>query len=205
MSPFSLQFIIIYIGLILILFFLIKGFVKNCLNNTQILILIFIIVLIVIFVCSQSCMPNVETYSPINSLAPLSSSPDSPMQPGCSMNRYNDIIRREQMAMNKIRSKYQNDMVYTESHPFNTVPLGAQLYDYTYLPPENWFRPYEQPHVCTSNNRYKDYYTPDKSICGLMEFETDEYVGVDEVDNGSGVITEKINVDYIKNVINKCN
>lgn len=51
------------------------------------------------------------------------------------------IKTREANAMAKIVSKYQDNMIYTESHPFNTVPLGSKLYGYTYLPPENWYRP----------------------------------------------------------------
>ena len=65
---------------------------------------------------------------------------------------YEGLIGEEDAAKNRIRQSYANEMVFTETNPLNTVPLGTQLYGYTFLPPENWFRAYERPPVCITNN-----------------------------------------------------
>jgi len=90
--------------------------------------------------------------------------------------QYQKIKNNEKNAMNKIKSKYQNEMVYTTTHPFNTVPLGAQLYGYTYLPPENWFRAYETPPICIMNKRRSVHPVNNPYIAGLMEFDSGDNV-----------------------------
>jgi len=74
--------------------------------------------------------------------------------------------------MEKIQSMHKNDMANTNTHPFNTIPLGSQLYGYTYLPPENWFRAYEKPPICTTDKKCRIMPMSDASITGLMEFDT---------------------------------
>ena len=67
------------------------------------------------------------------------------------MEVYGELVDQENRAKNRIRTAYTNEMVFTETNPLNTVPLGTQLYGYTFLPPENWFRAYERPPVCINN------------------------------------------------------
>lgn len=67
---------------------------------------------------------------------------------GINMKVYDELIAEENRAKDKIRAAYTNEMIFTETNPINTVPLGTQLYGYTYLPPENWFRAYNKPPVC---------------------------------------------------------
>lgn len=86
--------------------------------------------------------------------------------------QYQNIKNNENKIMDKIRSNYKDDMIHTTTHPFNTIPLGSQLYGYTYLPPENWFRAYEKPPVCVTNNRSPIYSMTSPSTAGLMEFDT---------------------------------
>ena len=62
-------------------------------------------------------------------------------------------------------------MVNTTTNPLNTVPLGTQLYGYTYMPPENWFRAYEQPPVCITDNNTTVNPVTDPSINCLLEYE----------------------------------
>jgi hypothetical protein len=81
---------------------------------------------------------------------------------------------REQKARQIIRSKYKDEMQYTNTHEFNTIPLGSQIYSYTYLPPENWFRAYERPPVCISNDTCPvcPVVVNGNSTAELMEFDT---------------------------------
>ena len=69
-----------------------------------------------------------------------------------NLQTYDALLNQEDQAKNRIRQAYTNEMVFTETNPFNTVPLGTQLYGYTFLPPENWFRAYERPPICISND-----------------------------------------------------
>lgn len=72
---------------------------------------------------------------------------------GIDMKIYDALGAEEERAKDKIRASYTNDMIYTESNPLNTIPLGTQIYGYTYLPAENWFRAYERPPPCLVNGK----------------------------------------------------
>lgn len=86
---------------------------------------------------------------------------------------YADLVDNEEIAKNKIRQTYTNEMVFTESHPFNTVPLGTQMYGYTFLPPENWFRAYDRPPVCITDRRpLMEPIADGNSTRDLLEFDT---------------------------------
>lgn len=61
---------------------------------------------------------------------------------------YQGLIAQEERAKDNIRQSWTNEMIFTESNPLNTIPLGSQVYQMTYLPPENWFRGYDTPPVC---------------------------------------------------------
>jgi len=95
--------------------------------------------------------------------------------------------------MNKIQATHKDDMVYTTTHPFNTVPLGTQLYGYTYLPPENWFRAYERPPVCISKKSCPVCPVADPSTAGLLEFDS----------NNNTMGAMGIDYRYTKKVLNK--
>jgi hypothetical protein len=86
---------------------------------------------------------------------------------------YHELVEEENRAKNKIRESYTNEMVFTQTNPLNTVPLGTQLYGYTYLPPENWFRAYERPPICITE--YPDMVQPigeGHTIDNLLQFDT---------------------------------
>lgn len=106
---------------------------------------------------------------------------------------YKKILDNEQKAMDAIQKKHTNEMVYTTTHPFNTVPLGTQLYGYTYLPPENWFRAYERPPVCVTDQRCPVCPSAYGNTADLMEFDTSN-----NVINSSG-----IDLRYVKKRLNK--
>ena len=92
---------------------------------------------------------------------------------GIDLDKYNQIIDRENNVKKQIKSKYTNDMIHTTTNPLNTIPLGASIYGYTYLPPENWFRAYEMPPVCHSfGGNTKIHYPAPKSTEGLLELDT---------------------------------
>jgi hypothetical protein len=101
----------------------------------------------------------------------------------------------EKKAREVIRKNYQDDMRFTNTHEFNTVPLGSQIYSYTYLPPENWFRAYERPPVCISDQKCPVCPTisSGSSMVGLMEF--------DAASNITGPLG--IDTKYIEHKLNK--
>lgn len=83
------------------------------------------------------------------------------------------LDENEKKAREKIRAEYKDDMRFTNTHEFNTIPLGSQIYSYTMLPPENWFRAYERPPTCISDRKCPVCPTisSGSSMVGLMEFE----------------------------------
>jgi hypothetical protein len=232
---FSLQDGIKYVGLAIIIFFLIKAFISDKMDNKQIVVLVIAIMAIVIFlVCHRSDCPKerfknqrerklagreyYEITDPpiVDSIYPgpenteERSAPLLPPPPpiknrnkdiqdfmdimGIDKQLYEKLIKRENKAKEKIRQNYRDEMVYTTTNPFNTVPLGTQLYGYTYLPPENWFRAYERPPVCVSDSRCPVCPIADGgSTSGLMEFDTSNNImGPDGID-----------LRYVKRVLNK--
>lgn len=98
----------------------------------------------------------------------------------------------EKKAREAIRKNYQDDMRFTNTHEFNTIPLGSQIYSYTYLPPENWFRAYERPPVCITDKQCP--------VCPMVS----NYVNFMEFDAASN-ITGPMGIDtkYIENKLNK--
>lgn len=207
----SLQDCIKYIGLAAIIYFLIKAFADNLLSNKQIGILVLCIIIIVIFIVNQqlSCT-KIEKFDSNNNSAQLVSNNENNITRqdmddedtndddmdnlkdilGVDDQKYQNIIQKENDAMNKIRSNHQYEMVYTNTHPFNTIPLGSQIYGYTYLPPENWYRAYERPPVCITNKQNNVYPAPNASISGLMEFDSDNNLS-------------NINTNYVNKVLNR--
>jgi hypothetical protein len=103
------------------------------------------------------------------------------------------LIENEKKAKDVIRKTWRDEMVYTDSNPFNTVPLGTQLYGYTYLPPENWFRAYERPPVCVTDSPNNVMPIVEQDTIGLMQF--------DAARNISGPMD--MNLRYIKKKLNK--
>lgn len=215
----SLQNIIKYLGLAVIFYFLIKAFANNKLTNTQIVIVVLLIMIFVIFIASQNfnCPNKIEGYQPTNTLIKfpaaynMDESLDNTVNDDNSDNidyvdddikdfkdiidnqKYQNIKNNEMEVKNNIRSKYKYDMIYTQTNPLNTVPLGSQLYGYTYLPPENWFRAYEKPPVCITDKRCAICPISDPSIAGLMEFDSSSNI-IDPLD---------VDYNYTKKVLNK--
>jgi hypothetical protein len=212
-----------YLGLAVIVYLLIKAFVGSKISNEAILILTIIIMAIAIFLMNQcAACPNryvTEGYRVtdppiVDSIYPGPDQSDSdlgnPENPmlikytdkdvqdfkdimGIDKKTYEQIVKNEQKAEKKIRSKWGNEMVFTNTHPFNTVPLGTQLYGYTYLPPENWFRAYERPPVCVTDKRCPVCPIADSGTADLLEFDT----------SNNAVAPEGINLRYIKRVLNR--
>ncbi|XWV26499.1 hypothetical protein QJ857_gp0570 [Tupanvirus soda lake] len=220
---FTLQDGIKYIGLAAIVYFLLKAFANNILTNCQIIILVLCIMLFVIFIASQNFnCPNkykVERFDMTNGITnsvydgPLNHNIDDDDTAdeynnmdhsdddindfkdimGIDKQRYEQIKNTEKNAMDRIRSNHKNEMIHTTTHPFNTVPLGTQLYGYTYLPPENWFRAYERPPVCISEKICAVCPVADPSTAGLLEFDS----------NNNIMGPMGINHRYSKKVLNK--
>lgn len=176
---FSFNDVIKYVGLAAVIYFLLKGFANNKLSNKEISIIVLIVIVLVIFICSQnfSCSKNrygnrIESFG-----QQLQNNSDSDIENGqytisgtkkpqtnggeestadlakifgIDSKKYREIIDRENKAKNAIKQSYKNDMVHTTTNPLNTIPLGASIYGYTFLPPENWFRAYDTPPVCYS-------------------------------------------------------
>lgn len=205
-----------YLGLAAIIYFLLKSFVNDKLSNTQILIIVISIMVLVIFIigqnseCSKRRKEGFET-SQTNNEVIVDTEPNS-KEPeeidynqnavlrdiavfGLDKNRYEKILADEKEAMDKIKSGYQNEMIYTQTHPFNTVPLGSRLYGYTFLPPENWFRAYERPPVCITDKKCTVCPMNEPSTAGLLEF--------DSANNTMGPMG--IDTNYISKVLNKEN
>ena len=219
----SIQDGIKYIGLAAIIYFLVKAFAANKLTNQQIALLVLCIMVIVIFIASQqfvcSNKNRIEGYQVTNTPVtdsvyagpdstdetldtpnefPNTQCPDDDMEDMKDIMHidkkiYDQLTANEQKAIDAIRAKYSNEMVYTQTHPFNTIPLGTQLYGYTYLPPENWFRAYERPPVCITDKQCEVCPVAGASTSGLMEFDT--------TNNLSG--PAGIDVRYVKHVLNK--
>lgn len=108
---------------------------------------------------------------------------------------YNRLQENERLAADKIRQGFRDEMVFTQTNPLNTVPLGTQLYGYTYLPPENWFRGWERPPVCVRDTNANVAPLSSPSTTGLLEF--------DAANNAMG--PSGIDVDYVRCVLNKEN
>jgi hypothetical protein len=219
----SLQNFIKYLGLAIIIFFLIKAFTDNKLDNTSVCILVIIIMALIMFLirnttCVRSKNEHYQITDPpiVDSIYP---GPDNiemetdilePMKPdikekdqdiqdfkdimAIDKETYQKLIKNEKNAEEQIREKQRDEMVYTNTHPFNTIPLGTQLYGYTYLPPENWFRAYERPPVCVTNKRCPTCPIAEGgSTSNLMEFDTSNNV----------VGPDGINLRYVKKILNK--
>lgn len=215
----TLQDGIKYIGLAAIIYFLIKAFAANILSDKHILILVILIMAVVIFIANQKvgCDRRIEGFQ--QQIDGITKQPDTPQGASNSSNdwnkqnynsqdfediknlmnldigTYNRLNEQEKQAINKIKSKYRDDMVYTQTNPLNTVPLGSQLYGYTYMPPENWFRAYERPPVCITDKKCQVCPVADASIAGLLEFDS----------NTNTLGTMNINTDYINRVLNNKN
>lgn len=182
----SFTAIIAYIGLAAIIYFLIKAFAYNKLSSKDIAVLVAIIMLLVIFIASQryTCPKRYEGFTnsvvtgsiPGRETKSTAVAEDDNQQLkniiGIDADRYNQIKEKEQAAMDRIRATHRDDMVHTRTHPFNTVPLGSQLYGYTFMPPENWFRAYEAPPICETNGIISMSYRPDPRTASLLELDT---------------------------------
>lgn len=208
-----------YVGFGGVLYFLIKSIAKDNIDNKQLISLVVGIVIITIFLMQSKCKkvegfqvtdpPIVDSIYPGPPNRETRSAPLLPMKQtiqytdedirdfkdiaGIDKQTYEKLIENEQRAMNKIRMGYKDEMVFTTSHPFNTVPLGTQLYGYTYLPPENWFRAYERPPVCVTDKRCPVSPVLDSSTSGLMEFDTSNNV----------VGPAGIDLRYVRKILNK--
>lgn len=219
----SLQDSIKYIAVAAIIYFLLKAFVADKLGEEYIILLVVIIMALVIFIANQNfTCPNkrrLEGYQMtnpaiVNSVYPGPTNTNEPLDKPTEWNNtqypdadiedmkdimaidketYEKLNENEKKAIDRIRSNYTNEMVYTTTHPFNTVPLGTQLYGYTFLPPENWFRAYERPPVCITDKKCPVCPVADASTSGLMEFDaSNNILGPNGID-----------VRYVKRVLNR--
>lgn len=219
----SLREFVKYIGLTVIIWCLLNAFNTNLNNQEMGIMLLSIIAVIYLLLhkkpCSKKAKKTVEEYqftAPplVDSIYPQKDNTDSkPAQPIPFINKeyadddvkdfkdimaidkktYKKILDNEQHAMNVIQNRQTNEMVYTTTHPFNTVPLGTQLYGYTYLPPENWFRAYERPPVCVTDKRCPVCPTSYNGTADLMQFDASNNVmGPDGID-----------LRYVKKRLNK--
>ena len=214
------QNILLYIGVAAIIFFLLKALTTNMLTNSQISLIVLIIMVLVILLLNQCTLcsknKNKETFRNVGGIrSPSAPSVYRPSEPSVSKcpdysnedlenlkddmdidyNRYSAIKNQENNAKKRIRQGYVREMVYTTTNPINTVPLGSTLHDYTYLPPENWFRAYEQPPVCIIDQPSNVSPIADPSISGLIEFESENNI----------IAPMNIDHQYTRKVLNRQN
>lgn len=109
--------------------------------------------------------------------------------------KYEKMMFIEDAAKEGIKERYTNEMVYTTSNPFNTLPLGRDLNPYTYLPEFAWYRGYEQPPVCIPSPN-------DCPVCPLAPSGTTDLMHFDNVDNIRERAPQGINLKYTKRVLN---
>jgi hypothetical protein len=190
----SIPNIIKYLGLTAMFYFLIKAFSSNKLTDFQIICAVITIMIFVIFVARQNFSCTREGYQTYNmpriygngntdnDVRIYQGNDDFSYEDddirelkdaiGIDKIKYQQIKNREKEAMNRIKSQYKYDMVRTMTNPLNTIPLGASIYGYTYLPPENWFRAYERPPVCITDKKCPVCPIVDPTVTNLMEFDT---------------------------------
>uniref|UniRef100_A0A6C0CBI3 Uncharacterized protein n=1 Tax=viral metagenome TaxID=1070528 RepID=A0A6C0CBI3_9ZZZZ len=114
---------------------------------------------------------------------------------GVDKQKFEEMMFIEDAAKEGIKERYQNEMVYTSSNPFNTVPLGRNLNPYTYLPEFAWYRGYEQPPVCIPSPN-------DCPVCPLAPSGTTDLMHFNNVDNVRERAPQGINLKYTKRVLN---
>lgn len=206
-----------YVGLAAIIFFLIKALHEvNVTGDNKsigaVVCLIMGVIIVMTWHMNKKCVENYEELIPplVNSIYPEKKQDtttstatykvqdyadddikDMEKISGINMDRYNQLKENEQRAMDKITANYHDDMVNTKTHPFNTVALGAQLYGYTYLPPENWFRAYERPPVCITDKPCQVCPSSDTKIANLLQY-----------DSSGDVDTKNVDLRYIKQKLN---
>lgn len=83
---------------------------------------------------------------------------------------YQALVNNENRVKNILLDDYPK-IASSLTNPLNTVPLGAQLYGYTYLPPENWFRAYDRPPLCLTENANGVTGTIDPIVGNMLQFD----------------------------------
>jgi hypothetical protein len=91
-----------------------------------------------------------------------------------------EINEREAEERKKIRKEYQYEMPYTIAHEYNTRPLGRQVPGYTYLPPENWFRPWDRVPICVGGGKFDARPTTASASLDQQYLEFDTHVEVEK-------------------------
>jgi len=114
---------------------------------------------------------------------------------GVDKKKFEEMMFIEDAAKEGIKERYRNEMVYTSSNPFNTVPLGRDLNPYTYLPEFAWYRGYEQPPVCIPSPN-------ECPVCPLAPSGTTDLMHFDNVNNVRERAPQGINLKYTKRVLN---
>lgn len=214
---FSLDKLITYTGSAAIIYLLIKAFGGDSISNINGVILVGGIMIIIIFLVNKNSTCKKENFKSISppmkeaifkpyDYQPLSDKKfdygtkdkdliDMMNIAGIDKQKFEQMMESEKLAKEEIKSRYANEMVYTDSNPFNTVPLGRQLNSYTYLPEYAWFRGYEKPPVCIPSGSQCP-------TCPLATQGTTELMHFSNVDSYEGRAPEDINLKYTKNVLN---
>jgi len=110
--------------------------------------------------------------------------------------KFEETMISEKLAKEDIKSRWRNEMIYSDSNPFNTLPIGRELNSYTYLPEYAWFRGYEKPPVCVPSGR-------ECPVCPLSSGGTTELMHFSNVDSYAGRAPEGINLEYTEKVLNQ--
>lgn len=169
----TLQDIIKYIGIAAVLFFLIKAFIGNKLDNTQLIILIILIMIIIIFIACQSftCKKGYERFRELNNLNNSNNSNNF------AENQKENNIGCPVVGKTVGKKVDQNSasIFPTNIQPNNNnnelrFPKETDLHGYTYLPQEFSF--YERPPVCVTDKVCPVCPLIDPSTFGLLEFDT---------------------------------
>lgn len=217
--------VITYVGSAVIIYLLIRAFGGECMGNINSIILVVGIMGIVIFLVRKSKKETFKVIPRPTEEAFFHSSPRNgvviegkfrPYETTAKFNygtidkdlidqmniskvdkqKFEEMMISERNAKDDIKSRYQAEMVYTDSNPFNTVPLGRPLNSYTYLPEYAWFRGYEKPPVCIPSGK-------ECPVCPLSDNGTSDLMHFSNVDSYAGRAPEGINLEYTANVLNQ--
>lgn len=224
------QFMLKYIIIVIVVILLAKAFanvsgLENIITNESIIcgsIALLALILVLDHLFKQTCPSKKERLENIqNSIYPMVPQQENKVKPEKTKNvtfkdddveelidvvgADREVIKKleenEQKASDKIKQNYKDEMVYTTTHPFNTVPLGANIYGYTFLPPENWFRAYEKPPICIPNGeKHQPVGFYNSSTAELMEFDGNG----DPIPPGPK-FPQGFNERYVNKVLNKKN
>lgn len=158
----SLENSVKYIGLAAIIYFLIKAFTNNLLSNWQIALFVIIIMIVIIFIIEQktACDQNRKTREGFQEVkqTEILNNDENKIDPDTNIENIEVIDGIERiMDEDQIdQGEFSDDQVgnlnkSNKIDPASEIPPESGSYGYTYMPPEYWFRVYDNPPRCITS------------------------------------------------------